>query len=177
MKRTIALLLSISCIFSMYSCGDKKSNNKKSKSSSSKVSEKNSSEDEKIKIITVSNWATKDIWNDGFSDISHFLEDGKSARGYDMDIDFTLDNLKISMEKKEKYNEFIQSLDDSIPEQAQLINSWNKMCEQIDILYNKVITEKPKAGDRKYDFNTDLFYQYFRKFYEIALDIKEPKFK
>ncbi|NLT10659.1 MAG: hypothetical protein GXY08_14355 [Ruminococcus sp.] len=175
MKRTMALLLSLACICSIYSCGDKKSSNKKSRSSS--ITGKNSSADEEIKIITVSNWATKDIWNDGFSDISHFLEDGKSAAGYDMDIDFTLDNLKISMEKKEKYTEFINSLDDSIPEQAQLINSWNKMCEQIDILYNKVITEKPKAGDRKYDFNTDLFYQYFRKFYEIAIDMKEPVFK
>ena len=102
---------------------------------------------------------------------------GTNSVGEQMDIDFTVSNLKIAMEKKDEYNAFIHTLDDSVPEQAQLINAWDKMMEQTDILYTKAITDTPRPSDETYEFNTDLFKQYFDTFYEVAMELDKPKFK
>ena len=183
--RKTAIILSLLCctaIAMLVSCGDdeESSSRKKKKADSSSaisVSSEASSMESSIKLTDVSEWATGDLWNDGFCDIYHYVESGKNSVGDDMDIEFTVDNLKITMEKRGEYDAFIHTLDDSVPEQAQLINAWDKMMEQTDILYQKAISDTPRPSDETYEFNTDLFKQYFDTFYELSYEIKDPVFK
>lgn len=180
MKKAAFIFIILSCTALLTACGDdteSSSRRTKAKDSSSVSSVDSMEEQTDIKMIDVNKWATGDIWNDGFCDIYHYIESGTNAVGDEMDIDFTVSSLKLAMEKKDEYNSFIHSLDDSVPEQAQLINAWDKMIEQTDILYQKVISETPRPSDETYEFSTDLFKQYFDSFYKLSLDIEEYKFK
>lgn len=174
MKKLICILTVLSCLTMLAACeSDDDDSPKKSKSKA--VSSQSQTSD--IKLSDVVNWATGDIWNKGFCDIYHYVEDGKGSTGQQLDIEFTVENLKIAYEKKEEYNDYIHSLDGSISEQAQLINAWDKMCGEMDALYTKATNETPKAADPSYEFNTDLFKQYFDVFYSLGTKIKEPIFK
>ena len=137
MKKLLCTLVALTCVINLTACGsssDSSSNLESTSAATSKADEV----DEDINLSSICSWVTSKIWNDGFCDICHYVESGKDAIGQEMDIEFTIDNLKIAYAKKDAYNDYIQSLDDSIPEQAQLINAWNKMNEQIDILYKIV---------------------------------------
>lgn len=177
-KRYLMIFTALTLALALTACGDdsssKSSKKKNTKAESSSVS---ATEKTDIRLNDVTSWATGKIWNDGFCDIYHYVESGTNSVGEQMDIDFTVSNLKIAMEKKDEYNAFIHTLDDSVPEQAQLINAWDKMMEQTDILYTKVITDTPRPSDETYEFNTDLFKQYFDTFYEVAMELDKPKFK
>ena len=121
-----------------------------------------------VTLTEICNWATADIWNNGFCDISHYIEDGKSSVGQTMDIEFTISILSVALEKKEKYNDYIMSLDSSSAEIEQLQNAWSKMFEQIDVLYNRVVEETPRPADATYEFDTGLFKQYYDAFYDLC---------
>lgn len=179
-KRYLMIFTALTLALALTACGDdsssKSSKKKNAKAESSSVSA-SATEKTDIRLNDVTSWATGKIWNDGFCDIYHYVESGTNSVGDQMDIDFTVSNLKIAMEKKDEYNAFIHTLDDSVPEQAQLINAWDKMMEQTDILYTKAITDTPRPSDETYEFNTDLFKQYFDTFYEVAMELDKPKFK
>ena len=120
------------------------------------TSEKPQTEKQELKKIR--NFLTSDIWNGGFCDITHYIGDGKSSTGKTMDLDFTIEQLDKAMETKKKYDEYIKGLDDS--KFSDVKSDWEKLSEQIDILYGKLKDNKPKAGDYTYDFDTGLYSQY-----------------
>ena len=184
MKRQLIALLAASALLTSCGSDDESSGTKKKKtdsssaiSVSSEASSKEKDKESSIKLTDVAKWATGDLWNDGFCDIYHYVESGTNAVGDDMDIEFTVNNLKLTMEKRSEYDAFIHTLDDSVPEQAQLISAWDKMMEQTDILYQKVLSETPRPADETYEFSTDLFKQYFDTFYKLSYEINEPIFK
>lgn len=185
MKKLLCTLVALTCAINLAACGSNSDSSSKSEASTASTSTFVSSEatskadevEEDIDLPTICNWATSKIWNDGFCNIYHYVESGKDSIGQEMDIEFTVYNLKIAYEKKDAYNDYIQSLDDSVPEQAQLINAWNKMSEQIDILYEKVTTEPPRPADKTYEFKYSLFKQYFDTFYSLCFEIDDPVFK
>ena len=177
MKKLLCTLAALTCAINLVACGSSSGNSKANDDSNVSVLSTNTEKsDEEIRLPVIANWAT-DIWNEGFDDISTYVKTGKSAVGQTMDVQFTIDNLKLAYSKKDTYNDYIQSLDDSVSEQAQLINAWNKMIEQADILYNKVVTETPQANDPNYELDIGLFYQYFMGFYNLAWNIENPVFK
>lgn len=118
--------------------------------------------EEEITLRDVQNWATADIWNKGFCDIGYYVKTGKDSTGRDIDIEFSISNLKNAMAKKDIYNEFIHN---NYADYEQLLISWDKMIEQTDILFEKVTTETPRPNDESYEFSNDLFHQYFMSFY------------
>ena len=187
MKKLLCTLVALTCVLNLTACGsssDSSSNLETTTASAIASSESTSAAtskvdevDEDINLSSICSWVTSKIWNDGFCNIYHYVESGKDAIGQEMDIEFTIDNLKIAYAKKDAYNDYIQSLDDSIPEQAQLINAWNKMNEQIDILYKKVTTELPRPADKTYEFKYSLFKQYFDTFYDLCFEIDDPVLK
>ncbi|GEM_PF-3118498 len=118
--------------------------------------------EEEITLRDVQNWATSDIWDKGFCDIGYYVKTGKDATGRDIDIEFSISNLKNAMVKKDIYNEFLHN---NYADCEQLLLSWDKMIEQTDILFEKVTAETPRPSDDTYEFSSDLFHQYFMSFY------------
>ena len=177
MKKALCLLAAITCIASFTACGGSSSSSESVTTQATTQAEATTPTESNITLSSVYGWVVGEIWNDGLCDISWYVENGTSSVGGELDIDFLLDNLKYAYEKKPKYDEYMKSLDTSIGNQAQLVNAWNKLSEQIDILYSKVSTEKPRPKDDTYDFSTDLYKQYFEKFNDLIRDIDEPVLK
>ena len=113
-------------------------------------------------VTAAQNWMT-DMWNDCV-DIKAYVESGTDCTGEEIDIDFFVESAKIDYEKKDKYNDIIHSLDDTVDGQKMLIMSWDKCIEQVDSLLVKAFEETPRPNDESYEFNTDLFRQYFKEF-------------
>jgi hypothetical protein len=176
MKKLLCVLAALTCAINLAACGSSSDDNDSGEEFINLAGTSDNKQEE-LTLHTISRWLTREIWNDGFCDISWYVKNGTNATGGELDIDFLLDNLKYSYSKKAEYDEYINSLDDSIEIQAQLINAWNKTSEQIDILYNKVTSEKPRPKDATYEFNTDLYIQYHDKFEEYCNEIKDPAFK
>ncbi|MCR5020295.1 hypothetical protein [Ruminococcus sp.] len=167
MTKKIALISSLALMLA--SCGStgeqdpKISTNKETTTTASEtVSISESVLEEEITLRDVQNWATSDIWNKGFCDIGYYVKTGKDSTGRDIDIEFSINNLKIAMGKKDIYNEFLHN---NYADYEQLLLSWDKMIEQTDILFEKVTTETPRPNDESYEFNNDLFHQYYMSFY------------
>ena len=125
-------------------------------------------------VINILNWMTGDIWNDGIFTVKMYSERGTNSIGQQIDIDFCIENLKLAYSKKDEYNEVIHALDDSIPEQNQLIVSWDKAIEQADILIDKITTETPMPQDESYVLETDLFFQYYDSFRDYCSLFSNP---
>lgn len=174
MKKLLCTLTALTCIVSVTACGSSSSSSESVTTQATTQAEATTPTEIDITLSSVYGWVVGEMWNDGLCDISWYVENGTNSVGGELDIDFLLDNLKYSYEKKPKYDEYMKSLDTSIGNQAQLVNAWNKLSEQIDILYSKVSAEKPRPKDDTYDFNTDLFKQYFDKFVELEADVEAP---
>lgn len=97
-------------------------------------------------------------------DIQAYVESGTDCAGKEIDIDFFIECAKNDYEKKEKYNDIIHALDDSVDGQKMLVVSWDKCIEQVDSLLSKAFEDIPRSNDETYEFNTDLFRQYFKEF-------------
>lgn len=109
------------------------------------------------KLSEISNSITTDFWNEGFVDISWYIASGTSSTGEKLDIDFTIDRLGKAMEKKAKYDAYIQGLDVKYDDIKPV---WSKLSNEIDSLYKKVKENPPAAIDPDYEFDTGLFEQY-----------------
>ncbi|QOS76916.1 hypothetical protein JNUCC31_19000 [Paenibacillus sp. JNUCC31] len=105
----------------------------------------------------INNFLTMDIWNDGFVNISSYTRRGTDALGQTLDIDFLIERLGKSMEKKAEYDTYIQGLD---PKYDDLKQVWTKLSNETDILYNTLKDNKPTANDEDYKFDTGLYSQY-----------------
>lgn len=121
-------------------------------------------------LFEINNFIIGDIWNDGFCDISHFIEDGKNSLGETMDIDFTISQLDKAMVKLEAYNIEINAMSDPMTEEAKEI--WAKLYPEIKTLYAKLKESTPQASDSSFDFDTGLFNQYSDAFWDAVYDLE-----
>lgn len=83
------------------------------------------------KLFEIENWYTGDIWNN-FVDFDSYRLTGKDCTGSEIDIEFAYKNFKKSYAKKDEYDSYISSLSD---EYADLKEAWEKMNEQIELIY------------------------------------------
>lgn len=162
------LLILIIAALLLTSCGTQTKPNSKNKANNK------AAEQSEITLDDFDEWITIHIWNKGFCDIYHYVENGKSSTGTTLDIEFTVDELKTYMKKKDTYNEFIMSLDDSDENYAQIKKAWVKMSKQIDILYDKAVTETPRPKDPTYEFDCGLFSQYLDSYKNAYNKIRWP---
>jgi len=112
---------------------------------------------EKAQITEIRNWVVSEIWNAGFCDLYHYLEDGKSSTGQTMDVNFTLQQLEKAMAKKAGYDAYMSTISNS-----ELSELWTKVSGQIDILYADVKTRDFSKSGQALD--TGLYNQYFSAF-------------
>lgn len=56
------------------------------------------------------NWQCDNIWNEGFCDIYHFIEDGTDALGNKMNIMSTIKKINKAYKKRASFNKFVSSI-------------------------------------------------------------------
>ena len=119
---------------------------------------------EKAQITEIRNWVVGDIWNVGFCDLYHYLEDGKSSCGTTMDVNFTLQQLEKSMSKKSVYDAYMSTISNS-----ELAELWLKVSGQIDVLYADVKSRDFSKSGQSLD--TGLYEQYFSVFDKVYYNL------
>ncbi|MNI63006.1 hypothetical protein D3C73_1183490 [compost metagenome] len=120
-------------------------------------------------LSDIRKFITSDVWNEGFVDVSWYIGNGTSSTGESLDIDFTIDQLAKTMDKKKEYDSYIAALG---PEYDSLKKVWTKLSAETDRLYAEIQNNPPKANDGTATFDTGIFKQYqeaFEKEVEAAL--------
>lgn len=110
----------------------------------------------------VDNYIISDLWNDGFIEISYFLETGKGSMGQELDIDLTKQQLGRALEKKPGYDEFVNGLGN---EYTDIKGVWGKLSAEADKLYEQI-------DDGTSEISVDLFRQYMDAFSKMVSEIE-----
>lgn len=168
MKKLLCALVALTCVINLTACGSS------SDSSSNSEPTTNYIITNKNQFSDVDHWLS-DMWSTLICDMDSYIRYGTSCTGEEYDIEYAISELKASYKKKDEYNDFIHSLDINDENNARLITAWDKLCEQLDILYKKITSETPKANDETYEYNTDLCKQYYSSFEDIEREIKKQK--
>jgi hypothetical protein len=106
------------------------------------------------------------IWNDGFCNTYHYIENGLDAIGQEMDIDETIKKTDKYMEEFEKYDKFIKSLSDD-DYYEDLNELWPKLAKEIKYLYGRIKEETPRASDESYEFKYSKFNEYMYELMDV----------
>lgn len=153
------LLLSLLCLGMLFGCS---SGNNLTSTNDSNQEEVTVDDPEEL-IQEVYNWYVEDIWNVGLCDVKWCLEDGTSSTGEELDIEFTMTNLKKSMEKLDEYNKQMNELSDDYKD---IKYTWSKMYDEITRNYNLIKDKDLKAKQKIDGFNTDKLQQYHDKLFD-----------
>lgn len=124
--------------------------------------------DNKISIAEVKEWLEEDIWEKGFLDIRYYISSGTNHAGENIDIDFSLEMLKLAIQKKAEYDTYFLTLLEN-QEKAKII--WKKVSNEIEILYNE-IKDVPPAHNEEREFDTGKFMQYKNAFLDVIIELK-----
>ncbi|MDD6102729.1 MAG: hypothetical protein PUB67_06465 [Clostridiales bacterium] len=115
------------------------------------------------------------IWIDCFSVIKNYVEGEKKIDGNEYneeDIDKALLCLKAYYEARPKYDAYFDKLDKN--ENQEFLEVWNSQKSEMDKLYNKVVTEKPRKNDKSYKFDCNLYSENMAKLIDIAMKSYGP---
>lgn len=112
----------------------------------------------------INNWYVSDIWNN-FVDFDSYRKTGKDCTGSEIDIDFAYEKFKKSYEKKNEYDSYIDELSD---EYIEIKETWNKMSEQIDIVYKDLEDNGIENGGES--LSLDYLRQYSDYFWDLVYD-------
>lgn len=127
----------------------------------------NDEEDTNAALISeVEDWLIGDIWNDGFCELQWYYEDGTSATGGTLDAELTIKQLAKAMEKKADYDTKMAALPE---EYSEVVELWEKVSEQIDVLYAAVQEQGTSRNGAGLD--VDVFYQYFEAFEDAVYEL------
>lgn len=118
------------------------------------------------KVVSIYNWACEYIWNKGFCDIYHYVEDGTDSGGEKMDIEITVANLKKALKKKNQYNNFMSNLQGKKYKKVKTI--WKTLYEEMGKLEKIIDNEMPRNSEDYY-FPYEKFSDYIWKFFDITL--------
>ena len=169
MRKTLCTLMALSCAATLAACGSSDSSRDAGTTENNTIYLISS---KKSDFDNIDHWLT-DMWNTLICDIPSYIKYGKDCADREYDIDYAISELQTAYKHKPEYDEFIHSLDNSIEVNERLIKAWDKMSEQLDILYGKITTEKPRPKDESYEYNTDLYRQYYESFQDIEREIEK----
>lgn len=77
------------------------------------------------KLWDAYDWQCEDIWNNGYCDIYHYIEDGTNSVGEKMDINKTISRLNAKYKKRSSYNNYIYSVQGK--RYSDFKKSWKKL--------------------------------------------------
>lgn len=175
-KWKLPLLLTVVFAILLAGCGKEKSNEEKvadaikeAFGTSAPVAETGSTEDT---LGEISNFVISDLWNNGFVNISWYINSGTGSTGETLDIDFLMDRLAKSMEKKSEYDAFVNGLGDDY---SDIKTVWTKLSSEADRLYEYVKQNPPKANSKDDGFDAGVFEQYSDAFDQDVTDLMNQK--
>ena len=79
------------------------------------------------KLWDAYDWQCEDIWNNGYCDIYHYIEDGTNSIGEKMNISKTISQLSIKYKKRNFYNEYVYSV------QGKRYSDFKKTWKKLDV--------------------------------------------
>lgn len=120
------------------------------------------------KLQDISNWVIGNVWNNGFVNVLSYISNGTNSMGGTLDIDFTIEQLKTTMEKKAEHDIFINGLEDE--KYSNIKNIWSKLSDETELLYNK-IKDTTITQDADIDFDTGQFKQYRDAFSDAVFEL------
>ena len=94
------------------------------------------------KVVSIYNWACEYIWDKGFCDIYHYVEDGTDSCGEKMNIEKTVANLKKALKKKSQYNKFMSNLQGKKYKKVKSI--WKTLYKEMGKLEKIIDNEMPR---------------------------------
>ncbi|MFA9376207.1 MAG: Ig-like domain-containing protein [Lachnotalea sp.] len=100
------------------------------------------------KLSKIYTWTCSDIWNNGFCNIYHYIEDGNGYSGQQINIDKTISKLNSALKKKSSYNKYVNSLTNK--KYIKYIKSWNIINSEVDIPHKIIKETKPVASSNSY---------------------------
>lgn len=122
------------------------------------------------KIMQIYDWTCGDIWNDGFCNVKWYISDGTDNIGEPLDIEKTVADLNVALQKKDQYNKYMTTLQGKKYKKVKKI--WNYLYKQMGIMQKRMNEEMPRH-DENYKFpNTDKFCDYVFKFWDFTYEMK-----
>ncbi|GGF66989.1 hypothetical protein GCM10010912_09960 [Paenibacillus albidus] len=109
----------------------------------------------------IRNFVVSDVWNDAFVNISWYISSGTDSTGGSIDIDFTVEQLAKTMDKKKEYDSYMENLGS---EYDSIKKVWTKLSTEMDRIYDFIQKNPPKANDKNVKFDTGIFTQYLEAF-------------
>ena len=100
------------------------------------------------KLHDAYDWQCEDIWNHGFCDTYHYIEDGTDSCGKKLDINKTISKLNKNYQKRNYYNKYVRSV------QGKKYSNYKKTWEKLDkqTVYLKQILDKNGAPAPKSNY-------------------------
>ena len=118
----------------------------------------------KSKINEANEWVTN-MWNKCVDPVYWYTVDGTGVNGADINIDTTLADCDTYYEEYKTKKKDIAALDNSY---SDFKETYNKISEQIDIIYPQIKANKPIAKENvDYEENMEIFYEYQVKLYNL----------
>ena len=78
------------------------------------------------KLHDAYDWQCEDIWNNGYCDIYHYIEDGTNSVGEKMDINKTISRLNTKCKKRSSNNKYVYSV------QGKRYSNFKKTWKKLD---------------------------------------------
>ena len=118
----------------------------------------------KSKINEANEWVTN-MWNKCVDPVYWYTVDGTGVNGADINIDTILADCDTYYEEYKTKKNDIAALDNSY---SDFKETYNKISEQIDIIYPQIKANKPIAKENvDYEENMEIFYEHQVKLYNL----------
>ncbi len=122
------------------------------------------------KLWDAYDWQCEDIWNNGYCDIYHYIEDGTDSCGEKLNIDKTISTLNENYNKRELWNNFVYSIQGKKYSKFKI--TWKKLDTETVRLKNILDKNGTPAPKNKYYFPYQKYSNYIWKLLDDANNLK-----
>ena len=121
------------------------------------------------KLWDAYDWQCEDIWNKGYCDIYHYIEDGTDSCGDKLNIDKTISDLNKNYKRRNSWNKFIYSVQDK--RYSKFKKTWKKLDTETVRLKNILDKNGTPAPKSNYYFPYQKYSNYIWKLFDNVSDL------